>query len=119
MRLSYEQCRELKKAGFPQEKSEHYYIDQNESTGAVSDYDESFHNDKRNCDCPSLSELIEECWEGFGCLEKENEPYIEEQRWMAYSSDYTAYDGINAEIETEGKTPEEAVYKLYLALKKK
>jgi len=56
--------------------------------------------------CPTLSELIEACGDGFGKLEK-HRPNI---GWGAYADNG---------IDEFGLTPEEAVARLWLALNKK
>jgi len=58
---------------------------------------------------PTLSELIEACGEGFSSLINWG------NRWGAYSA--WDYDGpSNEEPNAEGKTPEEAVARLWIAL---
>ena len=75
------------------------------------------------CYDPTLSELIEECGEGFGELVRSNN-YITKPMWLAYpskgalnkSDNDCVLDCCGYEI---GSTPEEAVVNLWLALNNK
>ena len=61
---------------------------------------------------PTLSELIEACGEGYFNLNST-------KSGKGYDNHWAAYFGENPEAKGLGKTPEEAVAKLWLALNKK
>ena len=98
--ITYEMAKQLKDAGFPQATGGFYYWNGElvEARDMRSFYDEKIvtHTIK----IPTLSELIKEC----GVME------------LVVYIDY-AQARSNGK-ETEGSTPEEAVAKLYLQLKK-
>lgn len=89
--MTYELAKELKDAGFPQRGGEIGTRDR--ETGSESVY------------APTLSELIEACGNRLTVLENWGEG------WTAYEEQL---DLIGK--EAKGKTPEEAVAKLYIAL---
>lgn len=94
--LSYETCKRLKEAGFPQDREECAGI--------------SIHNCHDSCEdlyCPTLSELIEAC-DGFHDLT--HVKLGENKEWAAVGGTLNL---------GEGKTPEEAVAALYLSLHEK
>ena len=97
MTLPYELCKKLKDSGFPQKDhgNQFDYIDASGNRGNL-DADESYY-------CPTLNELIEACGEEFTSLFRVNA-----ERWEA--------DHEQSETIHGGKTPSEAVAKLYLAL---
>lgn len=87
--MTYELAKQLKDAGFPHSK---YW---------------QIINGNMWCDdseAPTLSELIEACGDGFGYLEK--------------NFSWWARDSEEQFLECRGKTPEEAVAKLWLTLNK-
>lgn len=91
--LTYKQCKELKDVGFLQNEDGSGYM----MSALVDGTIEWVYN-------PSLSELIEACGgEAKALIQQDNKTMWE-----------YAVDGTGA----IGKTPEEAVQKLYLALKK-
>lgn len=101
--MTYELAKELKDAGFPKSES---WIDNGSSFW--------IDNGELCWEVPTLSELIEACGDGFVILERYS------------SAEYgcmepiQVYDGGNPLEEiTHGKTPEEAVARLWLALNKK
>lgn len=101
--MKYELAKKLKDAGFPQQ-TEHTYCwveahqDWELDNGVTS-------TEKGFCACPTLSELIEACGDGFKHLDKEG------KLWYAYN--------INGHSKDEGElTPEEAVAYLWLELNK-
>ena len=115
--LSYELCKQLKEAGFPQECNygDKFYPGKNSDflvEGGGYDYDSINHNPRSGVKIPTLEELIEACSplssDGFQELET-----IVDNKWMAIGGKYIR------EIETEGKTPKEAVAKLWIELNKK
>lgn len=105
--MNYELAKKLKEAGFPQRFSvmEGYYYEMSGQTLPTV----------KN---PTLSELIEACGEDFTMLSKDK------KIWYAHGITSRAYEP-NGDIEDEymdtfdGRTPEEAVAKLWLALNKK
>lgn len=106
--MNYELAKQLKDAGYPQGVSE------------GSGYWESDKFYRINCVfnnmpsdwvyCPELSDLIEACGDHFDGLSKFNGVEIEDG-WVAFNKGWKNFDF--------GKTPEEAVAKLWLALHKK
>ena len=91
--MNYELAKKLKDAGYPQEDMSH------------TDYlGENFENDPADSiKVPNLSKLIKACGEGFDYLRHKSE------YWLAISG---------GGLEGQGKTPEEAVAELWLALNK-
>ena len=101
--MNYELAKELKDAGFLQHTHDcAMYLDEEGVSevrrGKTSVQDAAY--------IPTLSELIEACGEDFGFLEKFND----EQNWSA---------GDSRKLMDFGKTPAEAVARLWLALNKK
>lgn len=99
--MNYELALKLKKAGFPQEGK-------GETRAPLEDpiFNEVY--------IPTLSELIEACGNKFQALHKFQTTF------QACGGNYKGIDFECAwEYETEGKTPEEAVAHLYLALNNK
>lgn len=98
--LSYEICKKLKDAGFPQ----HLNIDECEFYGCWGD---------QPCQ-PTLSELIKACEDGFIDLVQ-----LINNKWACNKYDVCldcTPDGWD-EYEALGSSPEEAVANLYLKLK--
>lgn len=142
--MNIELAQELKEAGFPQEwrlgsafycENELYYIGDVESLSEWKDNpDGSGYHTASNSGCgccsfgvgssvneytyvPTLEELIEACGEEFKALENTNLVYgniNENERWFATSS----YKRNLSYVGGIGKTPEEAVARLWLALNK-
>lgn len=100
MPISYELAKELKEAGFPQKDLRcSYCFEQNhESCTSCEDAVESV---------PTLSELIEACGIGFDNLVKA------EHDWLCNVDEDTKT------CLTSGSSPEEAVARLWLELKKR
>ena len=92
MSLTYQDCLELKEAGFPQKMRNLVYKDEMTLPGLYS---------------PTLEELIAECGDGLTMLENWGDS------WSAYEE---RIDLIGK--EARGKTPIQAVKNLYIALKK-
>ena len=90
--MNYELAKQLKDAGFPQLPQHNFLINPNDADDGVT--------------APTLSELINACGEKFGSLSKDGGTY----KWLASSHPDEFYEG--------GKTPEEAVAKLYIKLNK-
>lgn len=87
--MNYELAKQLKEEGFPFDKD-------------VIEWEPGY--------IPTLSELIEACGDGFHGL------WVIQDEWEAFSELDNGYIvGKNG----EGKTPEEAVAKLWLALNRK
>lgn len=107
--LTYEQCKALKDAGFPQ-KGEGQYIgnvalikpEDFSPDGVVGIAQEDF------AYLPSLSELIEACGNDFSVLQLADMRRNSKSRW--YSSSCGQEKG-------KGSTPESAVCNLFLTLK--
>lgn len=92
--IDYQLAKELKEAGF---KSESFAL-----------------INANTWQAPTLSELIEACGEEFHSLNHDPELYVTSTspngEWIAYGSRC---------VKVRGKTPEEAVAKLWLELNKK
>ena len=99
-KLTYEQCKELKDAGFPQEENGNRFYCNKELCGR--NYDDC---DQEVVRIPTLEELIEELGENLS----EMKQYVLGQ-WSAHSPKNDV--GVGASLIT-------AVYNLYLALNKK
>lgn len=106
--MNYELAKKLKEKGFPQ-KLGTSWICQHEHDNPKG------HKVTEDCDkcyLPTLSELIDACGFNFYALSKR---YYEKLTYLWYAE--TSY-GIEKEPEIgTGKTPEEAVAHLYLAIK--
>jgi hypothetical protein len=94
--MNYELCKELKEAGFPQEEEYGHYEFEN---GNIPSY-----TGPGIVYFPTLSELIEACGIYFDALTREGNG----------TNDWFAFDHLGA--STRGKTPEEAVARLWLSL---
>jgi hypothetical protein len=99
--LSYELAKELKDAGFPQVLGMDFIF----PDGGVVRGNETLEADPDMAAAPTLSELIEACGEGFSTLLRVRIPMTEERYWDAEGA--------------KGKTLEEAVARLWLALNQK
>lgn len=96
--MKYELAKELKDVGFPQKMR------------AICSLDNGGEQDEQNfITYPTLSELIEACGDKFHSLIRGEGGY-----WLAY----THIQGSRTNFK-EGKTPEEAVGRLFIALNKK
>lgn len=138
--LAYEQCKELKDAGFPQQLTHGDWAFCVDCHGDnFKDGDDEFHlmhddndegsfvgNDYRHrwedypegnwVKVPTISELIAACGDGFTCLKKFA------GFWRAHSSEYSEhlYDNyIGGYKYFDGFSAEEAVARLWLALNEK
>lgn len=126
--MNYDLALKLKTAGFPQELENgnwaycldcgetsdlHLMHDDNDEGNFVgNDYGHRFKDFPEDnwIKVPTLSELIDACGDRFFKLVKVDvEEYLKFGNWHAYSTE---------EDDCYGKTPEEAVVNLYLALKK-
>lgn len=96
--MNYELAKELKDAGFPYDWGEQPLYEGGE-LGHV------FYNH------PTLEDLIEACGEGFECLYRLNDTTWQATRADLGQGDYTPFDLMVWE------TPQEAVARLWLALK--
>jgi hypothetical protein len=92
--MNYELARQLYEANFPKE------------IRLLTDNDQIWEAK----DTPTLSELIEACEPRITAFEKDEQ---DGNLWCAYECTETDY------FEGRGKTPEEAVAKLWLALRKR
>ena len=100
--MTYELAKKLKDAGFPKDSW----------CGGV----ETEGEDQGSCDCPdmpTLSELIKACGVRFGCLGRD---WRDETGRFWCAIDRGHEENIPPRIECTGKTPEEAVANLWLAL---
>ena len=111
--INYELAKKLKEAGFPQDCSFQYEKDTMVYGRRFTGHN-LFHKSVDRAegdeavDCPTLSELIEACGEGFETLSRfEGKFYCHLPKKEAYAQQF------------KGNTPEEAVAFLYLALNKK
>jgi hypothetical protein len=99
--MNYELAKALEDAGFPQGGNGSF----------VAPPDKIVVRREDRVYCPTLSELIEACGEDFGMLRR-----ISLTKWIAYVTPTYArpfYD------DTTGTTPEQAVGRLWLALRPK
>ncbi len=94
--MTYERAKELKEAGFPH-------------PGSI--IVKPYSGDPVSIPTPTLSELIEACGDGFDSLTN-----FGSEQWEALGN--TVYVSFGEELQAQhmGKTPEEAVAKLWLAL---
>lgn len=106
--MQYELAKELKDAGFPQTFNE-------EQVHFCEDDPCKSEEDWEHCSNPTLGELIVECGEGFRNLSRSTND--EGGRWWCNIEDKEVKQGFYRKIY--GKTPEEAVARLWLALNKK
>lgn len=104
--MDYKLCKQLKKMGFPQGDflSDRFYTFNSEARENIKivGHRNALIYDK-DIKIPSLSDLIEECGEGYLMLTRAK------YGWIA--------DGIDPTDRSTGKTPEEAVAKLWLKIK--
>lgn len=112
--MNYELARELKGNGFPQAGREYYWDYDRGGACLIHRQNENFWADTSYyCACPTLSELIEECGDSFGALERLN---------FAGKVKFMALEPRNKQTIpwlTWVDSAEEAVALLYLALNKK
>lgn len=99
--MDYELCKELKTVGFPFKSwsdtpSEQVVWDDTEIPISAE---------------PTLSELIEACGDIFGGVHR-----LQIDGWIAFIFDI---EDSTRQVEAKGKTPSEAVARLYIALHKK
>ena len=116
--MNYKLAKQLKDAGFQQEKVGGYYLTDMgitpHSPNQLKDPDKAVY-------IPTLSELIEACGEGFVKLENEdaliNEEDLKATGWyaMGFKRTDVGKEGLGYRHGT-GSTPEIAVAKLYLKL---
>lgn len=121
MNLTYEDCKELKDAGFPQGESLDNVIAYgtafaylhngnpseellNKYTNALKSLKEMYKDDKEYVYVPTLAELIEACGEGFFVLQRGVNNH-----WVA---------SIGESNHFLGDSPEQAVKNLWIALNK-
>lgn len=108
--MNYELAKKLKDIGFYQNRVEAGGINHEILRG---EYCADINNPKEQVYIPTLSELIEACGDGFGELNH----YRNSGDWECQSKDWTDEQGVGR--MSSGKTPKEAVAKLWLELKKK
>ena len=130
MTLDYKTCKQLKESGFPQMGDGFALVlneklPESEETMSVIPWCSYVFNpvrdDKEALYCPTLAELIDACGEDFMFVQRANDEvgyYTEEERWWAAHAPtglrHVDLEDMDGEL---GKTPEEAVANLYLALK--
>ena len=114
--LSYELCKQLKEAGFPQAWPGYYdykFVSWYNTDGIWENSLESNLNDvvldDVSCVIPTLSELIEAC-----PLEQDNNLFTLSWYREGWQAGYDDYDVLRP--NALGKTPEEAVANLWLKL---
>ncbi len=110
--MNYELAKKLKDAGFPQRLSvgTFYFSDlDGENLCLIKDGNDFPRDYNYRCIVPTLSELIEACGDKFYSLVKRGE------NWFAQRSN--SYGKLIA--DSLGKTPEEAVTNLFIALNTK
>lgn len=112
--MTYELAKQLKEAGFRQNTEKAFYINAGKNTGALVDVEmystanQEFRDEKLVA-CPTLSELIEACADGFVSLDRFGLTNLGLIQWVCNHE---------KAWRTEGQTPEEAVARLWLELKK-
>ncbi len=106
MKLNYEDCKELKDAGFPMKKLKDY-----DMTQCPFIWGHFKADDGESYIQPSLSELIEACGERFGGLVRHYD-----NTWSA--TEYLQFSTGSIQI-THGSSQEKAVKNLWIALNKK
>jgi hypothetical protein len=103
--MSYELAKELKEAGFPQQGKGEIVMWKHAASGpSTKSLDTAY--------LPTLSELIEACGDDFYSLVNELLPHSFHKWRAASKTDVWINDA------SHGPTPEEAVARLWLALKK-
>ncbi len=115
--MNYELCKKLKDAGFPQIYRNHIYA---LSPGDIPQGFFKFNTiiDEDRAYAPSLLELIEACGEHFVTLERMKTKGLEKlNHWRARGNDFPD-NAPDWGYSIPGKTPEEAVARLWLALNK-
>jgi hypothetical protein len=114
--MNIELARELKQAGYPQEVNLFYWIIRPSGNSSViygmpdEQGKPQIPKGAKSYAAPMLSELIEACGDGFEVLSKRDE-----SEWLAISK-VELPDKSQGRL---GKTPEEAVARLWLALNSK
>ena len=103
--MNYELAKELKEAGFPQDLNNGYYLT---DLGITPYSPTQLIDPSKAAYIPTLEELIEACGDEFALLEFGTR----QAGWCAQSSIANDHVGF-------GKTPTEAVARLWLALNKK
>lgn len=116
--MDYELAKELKEAGFPQENSDYSYRDSTKFGRGVEIQQEDSATGEFLCSIPDLSELIEACNNMTALTKTAPERGLMRARWIAEAWPYLM-DVQTEQVQSIGKTPEEAVAKLWLALNKK
>lgn len=96
--MTYELAKKLKDAGFPQEAGENGNRVLSDSEG------------ENEAIVPTLEELIEACGPEFRWLKNKKTFWFAQQR---------QHPNVLGDMKTAGKTPSEAVARLWLALNKK
>ena len=128
--MNYKLAKQLEKAGFrvkspvfPQVADKQGYTDTGDEI--LRDYydyhKESWNYEGEHYFIPTLSELIEACGDEFQLTKWDCHNKIEKKvdyKWIASTEIYYDDRGYQSDIG-EGKTPEEAVAKLYIELNKK
>ena len=118
--MEYKLAKQLKEAGFSQD-TEHYYTLACLDTQVISAIDE-YRGDQdwftpnleKDIACPTLSELIEACGDEFRALRLDSSMKTENnEQWACDRVEHGVFETFI------GKTPEEAVARLYIKLNKK
>ena len=107
MTLDYKLARSLKDAGFPQMGNGFWWMNNKQYTNELP---KPF-NSEKSAYIPILEELIEACGEDFYALQKRAD-----EEYIAMSDVWNEEDGIDFIHLDKGKTPSEAVARLYLSL---
>jgi hypothetical protein len=98
--MNYELAKQLKEAGFPQLPQREWIAEQDKEGMPIAD---------TSITIPTLPELIEACSEGVSNLTRFDDG---DNHWVTNASTLNMYG------DTSGKTPEEAVARLWLVLNK-
>ena len=101
--MDYTLAKQLKDAGFPQ----NYRVNQKDLEGFTEEGKKSY-LEQLDPHIPTLSELITACGESFHALKAYHRPEVE---WIAMVTESFYIPG-----QITGKTPEEAVARLWIAL---
>jgi hypothetical protein len=101
--IDFALANKLKKAGFPQGGNGRWTVDPEQIVARDRAY------------VPTLSELIQACGEQFWCIIRLQHPDADGQRWLVRDATVD-FNGNTPAFQISGKSPEEAVARLWLVL---
>ena len=118
--MDYELCKKLKEAGFPQTGDywfdKTYKFELNDGRGCGQEGEQDYFEIAEDYSAPTLSELIEACGEHLVDIVKSSPTH-----WRVHGQGKIDWDWMYGGrrdwgYSISGKSPEEAVAKLYLAI---